>query len=258
MGLTNFYKPIFPKVRRLTTLVNDTTDIIRSAISRRGIERITDFEFCKKPVLLIYGFGANRRVMMVLEERLRKDKFDVFTINLGGFLEILRTDGIEETASFVNIKVRRLIERYNLPDIAIIGHSEGGIIGRYMIQKLCADEYTHTLITLASPHRGTPFAYLGLLATGFLGQNLWQLTPNSAFIRELNSSKFPDKVRFCAIYSIDDRLIPYPYSVPEKENIPNLEIVALEGIGHNGFLFYKRPYQHILRFLKESPFTCIE
>jgi len=258
LGLTDFYKPIFPKVRKLTNIINDTTDIIKSAVGKRRIERITDFEFCRKPVLLIYGFGANRRVMMVLEERLRKDGFDVFTINLGGFFEILRTDGIEETASFVNIKVRRLIERYNLPDIAIVGHSEGGIIGRYMIQRLGADEYTHTLITLASPHRGTPFAYLGLVATGFISQNLWQLTPNSSFIRELNATRFPESVRFCAIYSKDDRLIPYPYSVPEKENIPHLSTAEVEGIGHNGFLFYKKPYQHVLRFLKESPFVCTE
>lgn len=258
MGLTDFYKPIFPKFRRLTNIINDTTDIIRSAVGKRRIERITDFELCKRPVLLIYGFGANRRVMMILEERLRRDQFDVFTINMGGFLEILRTDGIEEMASFVNIKVRRLIDRYNLPKIAIIGHSEGGIIGRYMVQRLGADEYTHTLITLASPHRGTPFAYLGLIATGFLGQNLWQLTPNSAFIKELNSTKFPEKVRFCAIYSRDDKLIPYPYSVPDSENIPDLCIIEVDGIGHNGFLFYKRPYQHILKILKEAPFESNE
>ncbi len=244
MGLTDFYKPIFPKVRRLTNIINDTTDIIKSSVGKRRIERITDFEFCKKPVLLIYGFGANRRVMMVLEERLRKDGYDVFTINLGGLFEILRTDGIEETASFVNIKLRRLIERYDLPDIAIIGHSEGGIIGRYMVQKLRADEYTHTLITLASPHRGTPFAYFGLIAT--------------SFIKELNDEKFPENVRFCAIYSRDDRLIPYPYSIPEKDKIPNLTTIEVNGIGHNGFLFYKRPYQQLLNFLKQSPFSCNE
>ncbi|MCX7944022.1 MAG: GPI inositol-deacylase [Deltaproteobacteria bacterium] len=258
MGLTDFYKPIFPRVKRISNIINDSVDIIKSAIGKREIERITDFEFCKKPVLLIYGFGASRRVMMILEERLRRDNFDVFTINLGGFFEILRTDGIEETASFVNIKVRRLIERYNLPNIAIVGHSEGGIIGRYMIQKLKAYEYTHTLITLASPHRGTPLAYVGLIVTGFLSQNLWQLTPNSSFIRELNSTTFPESVRFCVIYSKDDKLIPYPYSIPEKENISNLYIIELEGIGHNGFLFYKKPYQHILNFLKESPFVCTE
>ncbi len=258
MGLTDFYKPIFPKVRKLTNIINDTTDILLSAVGKRRIERITDFEFCRKPVLLVYGFGANRRVMMVLEERLRRDGFDVFTINLGGLFEVLRTDGIEETASFVHIKVRRLIERFNLPDIAIVGHSEGGIIGRYMVQRLGADEYTHTLITLASPHRGTPFAYLGLVATGFISQNLWQLTPNSSFIRELNSSKFPEDVRFCVIYSKDDRLIPYPYSIPEREKIPDLSIVEVEGIGHNGFLFYKRPYQQVLKFLKESPFVYNE
>lgn len=249
---------MIPNIRRLTNIINDTTDIIKFAVGKRQIEKITDFEFCKKPILLIYGFGANRRVMMVLEERLRRDGFDVFTINLGGLFEILRTDGIEETASFVNIKLKRLIERYNLPQMAIIGHSEGGIIGRYMIQKLKADEYTHTLITLASPHRGTPFAYLGLIATGFLGRNLWQLTPNSAFINELNNERFPGHVRFCAIYSKDDRLIPYPYSIPQKENIPDLTTIEVNGIGHNGFLFYKRPYQQLLKFLKESPFTCNE
>ena len=64
--------------------------------SSNRIERLTDFEKCEHPVLLLYGFGATRRTVSILEQRLRRDGFCVFSLNLGGVFDTFNTRCIEE------------------------------------------------------------------------------------------------------------------------------------------------------------------
>src|SRR5476651_522683 len=66
-----------------------------------SIVRRTNFTDCPKPVLLIYGFMATRRSFEILEHRLRRDGYGVFSINLGGLFEALNTHGIDESAERV-------------------------------------------------------------------------------------------------------------------------------------------------------------
>ena len=37
----------------------------------------------------------------------------------------------------------------------VVGHSMGGLVARYYVQRLAGDERVHTLATLGTPHRGT-------------------------------------------------------------------------------------------------------
>jgi hypothetical protein len=51
--------------------------------ARNSVKRRTDFTNCPRPVLLLYGFMSTRRVFEVLEHRLRRDQFCVWSMNLG-------------------------------------------------------------------------------------------------------------------------------------------------------------------------------
>ena len=42
--------------------------------------------------------------------------------------------------------------------IHVIGHSLGGLITRYYVQRLGGDSRVHTLVTLGTPHQGTQLA----------------------------------------------------------------------------------------------------
>ena len=77
-----------------------------------GVVRRTDFTQCPRPVLLIYGFFATRRSFEVIERRLRRDGYCVFSINLGGMFDSFNTRGIDESAEKVRDKVERLYARY--------------------------------------------------------------------------------------------------------------------------------------------------
>ena len=62
----------------------------------------------------------------------------------------------------------------------MIGHSLGGLIARYYVQRLGGDAFVNTLVTLGTPHQGTQLAHaMPLLPL------IRQLTPQSPVIREL-------------------------------------------------------------------------
>src|SRR5271165_1079122 len=83
------------------------------------IRRRTDFSDCPRPVLLLYGLLATRRSCEVLERRLRRDGYGVFSIDLGGLGGVLNTRGIDESAELVRDKVERLYARYPLGPLSI-------------------------------------------------------------------------------------------------------------------------------------------
>lgn len=213
------------------------------------VTRKTDFSHCPRPVLLLYGFFGTRRVFEVLEHRLRKDGYGVWSINLGGLFDAFNTRSIEECAETVRDKVERMYARFDLGPLSIIGHSKGGLIGRYYVKRLGGDRRVKNLITLGTPHNGAPIAYLGCATVGIVAKSVWQMTPMSPFIRRLKIGAFPRQVRFVSIYSKADRASPFPSCILEDDGQSHLFNVELPGIKHREFLYKRAPYRIIRREL---------
>lgn len=215
---------------RLRRRVKDLRAIIEPELRGKGVRRRTDFANSRRPVLLLHGFMATRRVFEVFETRLRRDGYAVWSINLGGLLDAFNTRGIDELAEKVREKVERLYARHpEMGPLAIIGHSKGGLIGRYYVKRLGGDKRACALITMGTPHHGSPTAYLGLLGFGLFSRSVWQMTPMSPFIRRLKIGAFPRHVRFVSIYSKEDRASPFPSCIVEARGLPNLFNVEMVG-----------------------------
>ena len=225
--------------------------------------RRADFAHCPRPVLLIYCFFATRRSFEVIERRLRRDGHCVFSINLGGTFDAFNTLGIDESSEKVAEKIERLYQRHpSMGPLSIIGHSKGGLIGRYYIKRLGGARRVSTLITLGTPHNGTPTAYLGVATLGLVARSLWQMTPMSPFIRRLKQGPFPESVHFVSIYSKADRLTPFPSAMLETDGHPNLKNVEVDDIGHHEFLTRRKVYDVIAQELdagwRRSGLTLLE
>jgi triacylglycerol lipase len=230
---------------RRRRILRDLLMFSRVSTSRRGIERPAHIGRGDRPVLLIYGFFQHRRILRILCERFKRDGFSVFTIHLGGLLNTFNTDGIPDLARLVSKEVEALCRDLGICRLAIVGHSEGGLVARYYVKRLGGHRRVTHLVTLGTPHHGTPVAYLGILALGVLARSVWQMTPMSPFIRELKRGRFPVASKLTSIYTKDDRVAPYPCCMLELkpgERTCNIEIA---GVGHVMMLLNKRVYEII-------------
>jgi triacylglycerol lipase len=216
--------------------------------------RRDDFAQPGETVLLIQGFFQTRRVMTTLEHRLRADGFRVISFHLGGLLNNFNTQGVPTLARMIDGKIRRLLKREPFGPIHIIGHSKGGVIARYLVQQAGGADYTKTVITLGSPHKGTPVAAIGAgLGLLMVSRSLWQMFPRSPLVKSMNSRPFPGHVRLASVYSSGDIICPYTYSILTAGDGEDVRNILVRGLGHMALVEDPWVYGLILRELKGRP-----
>jgi triacylglycerol lipase len=183
---------------------------------------IGDVEAAGTPILLVHGLVDNRSIFTVLRRALRKRGFGrVWTLNYHVLTQDLRAAArrLEQT-------VEAICEQTGYERIHVIGHSMGGIIARYYVQRMGGDERVHTLVTLGSPHAGTHAARL--LPRGVCGQ----LRPHSDVIAELAAPVDRCRTRFLCFWSDLDALISPKSSARIDHPDLNARNVFVRGVGH--------------------------
>lgn len=212
------------------------------------VEKRTDFRNCARPVLLLHGWFSSRRTFEVLERRLRRDGYGVFSLDLGGMRGSFLGRGIDDLADLVRAKIERIYARYpGLGPLTIVGHSKGGLIATYYVKRLGGHRRTRAVVTLGTPHRGTPSAWLGLPFAP-LTRSLVQMIPGSRFLARLHDGPWPAQVRLVSIWSREDGASPYPTCVIDTHGLPHLVNVEVSA-DHRGFLTRKRVYEVLRREL---------
>lgn len=235
-------------LRRVQSQADSTVKYMRLALEGNQVERRTDFNHLKNPVLLLHGYGGTRRVFKILEDRLRQDGFSVFSLNLGGIFDTFNTKPIPALSQHVAKKIESLFQRYNISEkLSIIGHSKGGLIGRCYIKDFGGHRRVKTLITLGTPHQGNPWAMLGLLTPlALLTASIRQMTPISPFIRRMNRTVWPRRVKLVSIFSKSDSLCPFPSAILKNDHHPHIKNIEISDTTHSQFLLKRRVY-HVIR-----------
>ncbi len=181
-----------------------------------------DIEAAGTPILLVHGMIDNRAIFAVLKRGLRKRGFGrVVTINYSPV-----TNDIRQAARDLAVEVEALIAQTGYERIHLVGHSLGGLIARYYVQRLGGHERVHTLVTLGSPHGGT-------LTARLLPVNLCrQLRPGSDLYDELAEPADTCRTRFVAYWSdLDQMILPHGNA---RLDHPDLYVrnVQVHGVGH--------------------------
>ncbi len=244
-----FLRRLRPFVRRW---FRSGADLLAAATTRRGIVVTRPAGRTHRPVLLLYGFLQNGRVLSALHRRLTRDRFTVFTVHLGGLLNTFNTHGIPNLAGLVRDEVERLCRETGVRRLAIVGHSEGGLVARYYVKKLGGHRRVTHLVTLGTPHHGTPLAYIGIVALGALARSVWQMTPMSPFIRELKRGRFPSSVKLTSIYSRNDRIAPYPSCLLELKPGERTCNIEIDRVGHVGLLLSGAAHEVVRAELRDE------
>ena len=240
---------------KLIRRVAKHVDRVARALDMPGVgnrtEKRTDFSRCDRPVLLLHGFLSSRRTFDVLERRLRRDGYGPFTLDLGGLGRTLNTRGIDDLADFVRAKVERIYARNPaLGPLTIVGHSKGGLVAAYYVKKLGGWRRARAVVTLGTPHHGTPVAYLGLPLAP-IASSVWQMLPGSPFLARLHDGPWPAQVRLTSVWSRLDPWAPYPTGLVETHGLPHLSNVEVHG-DHRSFLTSKRHYEVLVRELRAA------
>jgi triacylglycerol lipase len=251
-GVVN--KPTSPL--RVYRALRDQLGSIRNVYGRGNrVVRRDDFAHVEDAVLLLHGFFQTRNVWEVMEDRLRYDGFGVFSFDLGGLLARFNTERPGQLAEHIAEKLERICARTGLQSFHIVGHSKGGLIGREYIQHHGGDKRVKSLITLGTPHHGTPTAAVGvwLMGAGVLSRSPYDLLPNSRFVRRLREDPFPSNVPLVSVYSRHDLVCPWWASVlvpgAGETSMVNRPI---KGVGHTALTYDPGVYQIVRRELQSA------
>ncbi|MFL6239953.1 MAG: esterase/lipase family protein [Actinomycetes bacterium] len=188
---------------------------------QRGLH-VADVEAAGTPILLLHGMVDNRSIFTLLRRGLRRRGFGrIVAINYS-----VLTHDIPSAARSLAGRVERVCAETGYERVHIVGHSLGGLIARYYVQRLGGDERVHTLVCLGTPHGGTHAARL--LPRRIAGQ----LRTDSDVIAELAQRAPGCRTRFISVWSDLDQLI-----VPKRSariDHPDLHAhnVFVRGLGH--------------------------
>ena len=174
------------------------------------------------PIILVHGMVDNRSIFTLLRRSLRRRGFGrVLTLNYSPLAQDVRS---------VAVRLQQLVEttcqETGYERVHVIGHSLGGVVARYYVQRLGGDARVHTLCTLGSPHSGTHTARL------WPQRFVKQLRPGSDVVGELAQPAPGCRTRFVAFWSDLDQMV-----VPKRSariDHPDLQArnVLLRGVGH--------------------------
>jgi hypothetical protein len=174
------------------------------------------------PVVLIHGLVDNRSVFSVMRRSLRRRGFaHVCTWNYSPLLH-----DVARGAADLGAHIERVCEQTGHDRVHVVGHSLGGLIARYHVQRQGGDRRVESLVTLGTPHEGSVLAHV--LPTPLVRQ----LRPGSPVLRELAEPAAGCRTRVTAIYSDLDQIV-LPTRSGRCEH-PDLQArnLLFRGIGH--------------------------
>lgn len=225
--------------------------------NRREWEEIHAVVPGKPTVILVSGFGVSSRSLSIVRRRLMRDNFNVLILAMDWQALSDSVRGLYRMAENLSTLVLSLKKKNGMKQMPIylVAHSAGGLIARYYVQQLGGSHYCESLITFATPHRGTWMALFGFISHLVVkARCLFQLLPVSHFVQELNHCPYPDGFPMLSVYSTDDVLCPpsataLPLQYAHRSEIDTLE---LQFLSHGEFLVNKEIYQLMLTRIQQS------
>lgn len=99
------------------------------------------------------------------------------------------------------------------PDrLDVIGHSMGGLVATFALKRLDRGRRIRTVVTLGTPHRGAPAVSAMPWPASWISQAILQMSPASAFLRELHATPVPVDSRLVSIAALQDGIVPTLYA----------------------------------------------
>ncbi|MFF4035261.1 esterase/lipase family protein [Streptomyces sviceus] len=177
----------------------------------------------KPPVVLLHGFIDNRSVFVLLRRSLAQHgRQQIESLNYSPLTCDIRT-----AAELLGRHIEGICERTGSERVDVVGHSLGGLIARYYVQRLGGDSRVRTLVTLGTPHSGTRVAPLANAHP-----IVRQMRPGSEVLEELTQPAPGCRTHFVSFWSdLDHVMDPLEAACIDHEDLM-AQNVRVSGIGH--------------------------
>ncbi len=177
-----------------------------------------------RPIVMVHGYAMGRSNFMVMASRLARaglgpiSGFEYWTLGktasaarrLGEYIERVRADT-------------------GAAQVDVIGHSMGGVVGRYYVTFGGGDGIVKNLVTIGSPHAGTAVAPVGL------GRPTKELFLGSSLMQRLAAARRPAHTKLTVVWSHGDALV----SGPGTARMDGVDELVFDDLGHVSMLTSK-------------------
>lgn len=190
-----------------------------------------------RPIIVVHGYAMNRANFLPLAYRLARAGLGPIV----GF-EYWTLGRVAAGARQLQWFVEHVQAMTGSPQVDIIGHSMGGVVGRYYVQLLGGDGAVANLVTIGSPHVGTDVSEFGV------GHPMRELLVGSTLVTRLAAAPPPRDTRVTMIFSDADHLVPA--STQAALHLPRAERIVYQDLGHVALLGSRRVARDIIKRLK--------
>jgi triacylglycerol lipase len=185
-----------------------------------------------RPVLLVHGLAGTKSSWSLVAETLSARGLTVDAIAYPPV-----GTSVERLADQLVAEVQTILHRTGADKVHLVGHSLGGVVIAQAIAGGRLDGMVDTVITLASPFGGSPWA--GLLP---FVEIVRALRPGSPLLQRLACAPVPDGVRWLAVTAALDIIVPGLRSVPPHADV---ETITFGDVGHLGLLVSRQVIGYI-------------
>ncbi|MFB2829959.1 esterase/lipase family protein [Aeromonas jandaei] len=186
---------------------------------------------CRRPVLLVHGYGCSRGIWRTQRARLEAAGHVVATITLTPPF-----GHIDEMVPLLAKRIDDVLAATGASQLVLVGHSMGGLVCRDYLAVHGGDKVA-SLITLATPHQGSQLAMLGV------GANAREMEPGSGWLQRFAS--VPLCVPGISVRTSHDNVV----MPQERQRLAGMEDIELAGIGHLTLLYSRRTTALLLTLL---------
>ena len=187
-----------------------------------------------RPIILVHGYIMNRANFLPLAHRLTCAGLGP----ISGF-EYWSLGKTSSAARRLGAYVDKVCAATGADKVDLIGHSMGGMVGRYFVSLGGGGEQVRNLITIGSPHAGTDVSGFGF------GRPQRELHPGSGLLDRLESAPVPPDTRITSIWSRSDALVP-----AMAADLRGVEQIVFDDLGHLSLLASRRVANEIIARLR--------
>lgn len=176
------------------------------------------------PVVLVHGLCANKSYWVPLEQHLLALGHPVLALNYSWANATIASCG-----THVAEEVDRLLDRLGTDQVRLVGHSLGGVVLKWAMHNTGLAEVTDHVVSLGSPHQGSPWAELPAVGSiPVLGTLIRELHSGSEALHE-QALALPTHVRWTTVGGGMDALVPAGRAALRRPSGPHH---VFDNLGH--------------------------